>query len=110
MIYLEEYPAFDIRNIVTNPNKIEITKAIIDDLFSSEQFLLTSNIDEYVSIVNYRLEMHYHRFFDNHEYKFEANYSDNTLILDLYRDGELYDLHSLLDIIVNNIQKEWENL
>lgn len=110
MIYLEEYPAFDIKNIVTNPNKIEITRAIIDDLFSSEQFLLTSNIDEYVSIVNYRLEMHYDRFFDNHEYKFEANYSDNTLILDLYRDGELYELHSLLDTIVNNIQKEWENL
>ena len=68
MIYLKEYPTFDIRNIVTNPNKIEITKAIIDDLFSSEQFLLTSDIDEYVSIVNYRLEMYYHRFFDNHEF------------------------------------------
>lgn len=110
MIYLSEYPIFDIRNLVTSPNKIEITKAILDDLFSSDQFLSTSDIDEYVSIVNYRLEMHYHRFFDNHEYRFEANYSDNNLTLDLYRDGELYELYSLLDIIVNNIQKEWENL
>lgn len=110
MIYLSEYPIFDIRNLVTSPNKIEITKVILDDLFSSDQFLSTSDIDEYVSIVNYRLEMHYHRFFDNHEYRFEANYSDNNLTLDLYRDGELYELYSLLDIIVNNIQKEWENL
>ena len=108
MIYLNEYPPFDIRNLVTFPNKIEITKAVIDDLFSSEQFLSTSDIDEYVSIVNYRLGMHYHRFFDNHEYKFEANYADNNLTLDLYRDGELYELHSLLDTIVGNIQKEWE--
>lgn len=108
MIYLDEYPPFDIRNIVTSSNKIEITKAIIDDLFSSEQFLSTSDIDEYVSIVNYRLGMHYHRFFDNHEYKFEANYADNNLTLDLYRDGELYELHSLLDTIVGNIQKEWK--
>lgn len=110
MIHLNEYPPFDIRNIVTIPNKIEITKAIIDDLFNSEQFLSTSNIDEYVSIVNYILEMHYHKFFDNHKYKFEANYADNNLTLDLYRDGKLYELHSLLDTIVGNIQKEWENL
>lgn len=60
MIYLNEYPPFDIRSLVTIPNKTEITKAIIDELFSREQFLTTSNIDEYVSIVNYRLEMHYH--------------------------------------------------
>lgn len=110
MIYLDEYPTFDIRNIVISSNKIEITKAILDDLFNSDQFLSTSDIDEYVNIVNYKLEMHYHRFFDNHEYKFEANYADNNLTLDLYRDGELYELHSLLDTIVNNIQKEWENL
>ena len=110
MIYLNEYPPFDIRKIVAFPNKIEITKAVIDDLFSSEQFLSTSDIDEYVSIVNYKLGIHYHRFFDNHEYKFEANYADNNLTLDLYRDGELYELHSLLDTIVGNIQKEWENL
>lgn len=108
MIYLNEYPPFDIRKIVAFPNKIEITKVILDDLFSSEQFLSTSDIDEYVSIVNYRLGMHYHRFFDNHEYKFEANYADNNLTLDLYRDGELYELHSLLDTIVSNIQKEWK--
>lgn len=108
MIYLDEYPTFDIRNIVTIPNKIEIIKVIMDDLFSSEQFLSTSDIDEYVSIVNYRLGMHYHRFFDNHEYKFEANYADNNLTLDLYRDGELYELHSLLDTIADNIQKEWK--
>lgn len=110
MIYLDEYPTFNIRNIVTNPNKSNIIKVILDDLFSNDQFLSTSDINEYVSIVNYRLEMHYHKFFDNHEYKFEANYSDNNLTLDLYRDGELYELHSLLDTIVNNIQKEWENL
>ena len=110
MIYLAEYPTFDIRNIVTSSNKIEITKAILDDLFNSDQFLSTSDIDEYVNIVNYKLGMHYHRFFDNHEYKFEANYADNNLTLNLYRDGELYELHSLLDTIVNNIQKEWENL
>ena len=108
MIYLNEYPPFDIRNLVAFPNKIEITKVIIDDLFSSEQFLSASDIGEYVSIVNYRLGMHYHRFFDDHEYKFEANYADNNLTLDLYRDGELYELHSLLDTIVNNIQKEWK--
>lgn len=108
MIYLNEYPTFDIRNIVTIPNKIEIIKVIMDDLFSSEQFLSTSDIDEYVSIVNYRLGMHYHRFFDDHEYRFEANYADNNLTLDLYRDGELYELHSLLDTIVGNIQKEWK--
>ena len=108
MIYLDEYPTFDIRNIVTIPNKIEIIKVIMDDLFSSEQFLSTSDIDEYVSIVNYRLGMHYHKFFDDHEYKFEANYADNNLTLDLYRDGELYELHSLLDTIVGNIQKEWK--
>ena len=108
MIYLNEYPTFDIRNIVTIPNKIEIIKVIMDDLFSSEQFLSTSDIDEYVSIVNYRLGMHYHRFFDNHEYKFEANYADNNLTLDLYRDGELYELHSLLDTIAGNIQKDWK--
>ena len=108
MIYLDEYPTFDIRNIITIPNKIEIIKVIMDDLFSSEQFLSTSDIDEYVSIVNYRLGMHYHKFFDDHEYKFEANYADNNLTLDLYRDGELYELHSLLDTIVGNIQKEWK--
>lgn len=110
MIYLTEYPTFDIRNIVTFSNKIEITKAILDDLFSGDQFLLTSDIDEYVSIINYKLGIHYHRFFDDHEYRFEANYSDNNLTLDLYRDGELYELHSLLDTIINNIQKEWKNL
>jgi len=110
MIIIEEYPAFNIKDTAKSPVKDNIIQAIVNDLFNSDQFLSTSNIDEYVSIVNYILEMHYHRFFDNHEYKFEANYSDNTLILDLYRDGELYDLHSLLDTIVGNIQKEWENL
>lgn len=110
MIYLTEYPTFDIRNTVTIPNKIDITKVIMDDLFSSDQFLSTSNIEEYVSIINYKLGIHYHRFFDDHEYRFEANYADNNLNLDLYRDGELYELHSLLDIIVSNIQKEWEKL
>lgn len=110
MIYLNEYPTFDIRNIVTFPNKIEITKVILDDLFSSDQFLSTHDIDEYVSIINYKLGIHYHRFFDDHEYRFEANYSDNNLTLDLYRDDELYELNSLLDTIVSNIQKEWKNL
>ena len=108
MIYLTEYPIFDIRNIVTTPTKVEIIKVIMDDLFSSDQFLSTSNIEEYVSIINYKLGIHYHKFFDEHDYKFEANYSDNNLTLDLYRDGELYELHSLLDIIVSNIQKEWK--
>lgn len=62
MIFIEEYPPFDIRNIVNFPSKNEIIKIIIDDLFSSDQFLLTPDIDKYVSIINYRLEMHYHRF------------------------------------------------
>lgn len=110
MIYLDEYPTFDIRNIVTIPHKAEIIKVIVDDLFSNDEFLLTPDIDKYVSIVNYRLQMHYHKFFDDHDYKFEANYSDNTLNLDLYRDGELYELYSLLDTIADNIKKEWENL
>lgn len=110
MIIIEEYPAFNIKDTAKSSVKENIIQAIVNDLFNSDQFLSTSDINEYVSIVNYRLEMHYYRFFDNHEYKFEANYSDNTLILDLYRDGELYDLHSLLDTIVGNIQKEWENL
>lgn len=108
MIYLTKYPIFDIRNIVITPTKVEIIKVIMDDLFSSDQFLSTSNIEEYVSIINYKLGIHYHRFFDDHEYRFEANYADNNLNLDLYRDGELYELHSLLDIIVSNIQKEWK--
>ena len=94
--------------LVINEDTLLKVVAMKDDLFSSEQFLSTSDIDEYVSIVNYRLGIHYHRFFDDHEYKFEANYADNNLTLDLYRDGELYELHSLLDTIVGNIQKEWK--
>lgn len=110
MIIIEEYPAFNIKDTAKTSVKENIIQAIVNDLFNNDQFLLTSDINEYVSIVNYRLEMHYHRFFDNHEYKFEANYSDNNLTFDLYRDGELYELHSLLNTIVGNIQKEWENL
>ena len=111
MIYLDDYPTFDIRNIVTIPNKIEIIKVIMDDLFRyGYEFATTSDIEEYVSSINYKLGIHYHKFFDNHEYRFEANYTDNILTIDLYRDGELYELHSLLDTIINNIQKEWENL
>ena len=108
MIIIEEYPAFNIKDTAKSSAKDDIIQAIVNDLFNSDQFLSTSDINEYVSIVNYRLEMHYHRFFDDHEYKFEANYADNNLTLDLYRDGELYELHSLLDTIVNNIQKEWK--
>lgn len=110
MIIVKEYPTFNIKDTAKSPVKDNIIQAIVNDLFNSDQFLTTSNIDEYVCIVNYRLEMHYHKFFDNHEYKFEANYSDNNLILDLYRDGELYELHSLLDTIADYIQKEWKNL
>ncbi len=111
MIFVDEYPYFDVRNLINLPPKAELVKTIIDDLFSyGYEFLTTSDIDEYVEAVNCRLHTHYHRFFDDHEYRFEANYSDNNLTLDLYRGGELYELHSLLDTIVNNIQKEWENL
>lgn len=110
MITVEEYPAFNIKDTVKSSAKGDINQAIVNDLFNSDQFLLTPDIDKYVSIINYKLEMHYHKFFDNHDYKFKANYSDNNLTLDLYRDGELYELHSLLDTITDNIKKEWENL
>ena len=97
--------------MINLPSKIKITKAIIDDLFSrGYEFLTTSDIDEYVEAVNCRLYTHYQKFFDNHEYRFKANYTDGNLILDLYKDGELYEFYSLLDIIVNNTQKEWKNL
>lgn len=112
MIILEEYPAFNIKDMAKSSAKDDIIQAIVNDLFACYDITTTADIDTYVSIVNYRLEMHYYRFFDNHEYKFKAKYSsdDNSLNLDLYRDGELYELYSLLDTITDNIKKEWDNL
>ena len=111
MIFVDEYPYFDVRILIYLPPKTDLVQTIIDDLFSfGYDFLTTSVIDEYVEAVNCRLHTHYHKFVDKHNYKFEANYADNNLTLDLYRDGELYELYSLLDTIVDNIQKEWKNL
>lgn len=106
MVIIEEYPAFNIKDTAKSSAKDDIIQAIVNDLFSRNEFLLTPDIDKYVSIINYRLQMHYHKFFDDHDYKFKANYSDNNLTLDLYRDGELYELYSLLDTIVSNIQND----
>lgn len=109
MIFVDEYPYFDVRNMINLPHKAEIIKTIIDDLFSHDyEFLTTSDIDKYVEAVNCRLYTHYQKFFDKHDYKFEAKYSDNNLNLDLYRDGELYELYSLLDTIADNIKAEWK--
>lgn len=112
MIILEEYPAFNIKDIAKSSAKDDIIQAIVNDLFACYNITTTADIDTYVSIINYRLEMHYHRFFDNHEYKFKANYlsDDNTLNLDLYEDDQTTDMFSFLDMVTNNIQKEWDNL
>lgn len=111
MIIVEEYPAFNIKDTAKSSAKDDIIQAIVNDLFAYHN-ITTHDLDKYVSIINYRLEMHYHRFFDKHEYKFKAKYSsdDNNLNLDLYKDDQTTDMFSFLDMVADNIKKEWENL